>query len=159
MTVASSAHLCGTILFLGYLLKSYKNCFLIEISVFRGDLSDIGLKRQIWLCREQRIVTVASSAHLFGTINFNDINNRKNYSPWPVYGQSKLANILFAFELSKRLPFTANLTSNALHPGVVDTELARYDLLSETKMFLTCGFLLAEISVRSSPGKLFVFVI
>lgn len=75
--------------------------------------------------RESRIVTVSSSAHLFGRINFEDINCRRNYQPWLAYGQSKLANVLFALELAKRLPHTAQLTSNALHPGVVNTELSR----------------------------------
>jgi NAD(P)-dependent dehydrogenase (short-subunit alcohol dehydrogenase family) len=51
---------------------------------------------------------------------------RKNYQPWVAYGQSKLANVLFTYELARRLPKDANCTVNALHPGVVDTELARY---------------------------------
>jgi hypothetical protein len=53
-------------------------------------------------------------------------DRRKNYQPWVDYGQSKLANVLFTYELIRRLPSAANCTVNALHPGVVNTELARY---------------------------------
>lgn len=73
-----------------------------------------------------RIINVSSSAHTFGTMNFDDLMGRKNYQPWVAYGQSKLANVLFTYELARRLPKDANCTVNALHPGVVDTELARY---------------------------------
>lgn len=48
------------------------------------------------------------------------------YDAWVSYGQSKLANILFTYELARRLP--ANVTANTLHPGIVATELGRYIL-------------------------------
>ena len=77
-----------------------------------------------------RVVTVASSAHQFGKIDFADLNFRESaYSAWGAYGQSKLANVLFAYELARRTmdaPGSNRFTSNALHPGVVKTELARY---------------------------------
>jgi len=76
--------------------------------------------------RPSRIINLSSSAHTFGTINFADIMSRRSYQPWAAYGQSKLANVLFTYELARRLPKTASCTANALHPGVVDTELARY---------------------------------
>lgn len=49
----------------------------------------------------------------------------KNYQPWDAYGQSKLANIMFTYQLAKRLKPADNITVNALHPGVVRTELGR----------------------------------
>ena len=74
-----------------------------------------------------RIVNVASAAHLFGTINFADLNSRGSYDRWRAYGQSKLANILFSNELARRLPTaTTGVTVNSLHPGVVATELGRF---------------------------------
>ncbi|KAK9826117.1 hypothetical protein WJX81_004880 [Elliptochloris bilobata] len=76
--------------------------------------------------RPARIVNVSSSAHQFGTIQFDDLQSRRGYQPWRAYGQSKLANILFTYELARRLPRSANLTVNALHPGVVRTELSRF---------------------------------
>ncbi len=50
-----------------------------------------------------RVVTVSSSGHRGGRINFEDLNAEDNYSPGAAYGQSKLANLLFAFELQRRL--------------------------------------------------------
>ncbi|XP_048778378.2 retinol dehydrogenase 12-like [Ostrea edulis] len=73
-----------------------------------------------------RIVNVSSYSHTYtNKINFDDINSEKSYSRTQAYAQSKLANILFTRELSKRLKGTG-VTANSLHPGVVITELARY---------------------------------
>jgi NAD(P)-dependent dehydrogenase (short-subunit alcohol dehydrogenase family) len=69
-----------------------------------------------------RVVSVASDAHRFAAagINFDDVEGRKKYSAMGAYGQSKLANILFTLELSKRLAGTG-VTANAVHPGFVAT--------------------------------------
>lgn len=69
-----------------------------------------------------RIVNVASEAHRAGDINlFNDINCEKGYNSMKVYGQSKLYNIIFTYELDKRLKADGikNVTVNCLHPGVI----------------------------------------
>lgn len=58
-------------------------------------------------------------------MKFNDLNSTQNYEPREVYNQSKLCNVLFTRELAKRLRGTG-VTVNALHPGVVKTELGRY---------------------------------
>jgi retinol dehydrogenase-12 len=66
-----------------------------------------------------RIVNVASDAHrMVNEFNFNDPQARKRYRPFKVYAQSKLANILFTYELARRLEGTG-VTANALHPGFV----------------------------------------
>jgi NAD(P)-dependent dehydrogenase (short-subunit alcohol dehydrogenase family) len=70
-----------------------------------------------------RIVNTASFAHTFGHINFDDIMAEKKYSEITADAQSKLANVLFSAELSKKLAGT-NVTSNSLHPGVVGTRFA-----------------------------------
>jgi NAD(P)-dependent dehydrogenase (short-subunit alcohol dehydrogenase family) len=67
-----------------------------------------------------RIVNVASDAHKGVSINFDDIQFKQKYSGWKAYQQSKLANILFTYELARRVPETA-LTVNTLHPGFVST--------------------------------------
>ncbi len=67
-----------------------------------------------------RIINVASDAHRGGKIDFDDIQLRRNYGGWRAYQQSKLANILFTNELSRRLEGTG-VTANALHPGFVRT--------------------------------------
>jgi NAD(P)-dependent dehydrogenase (short-subunit alcohol dehydrogenase family) len=69
-----------------------------------------------------RVVTVASSGQ--SAINFDDLQGEKHYSMLGAYGQSKLANILFTYELARRLEGTG-VTANCLHPGVVSTNLAR----------------------------------
>eukprot|EP00057_Strongylocentrotus_purpuratus_P007318 XP_011661792.1 PREDICTED: retinol dehydrogenase 11 [Strongylocentrotus purpuratus] len=72
-----------------------------------------------------RIVNVSSLAHQFGKINFDDIMSKEKYSDMDAYGQSKLANVLFTRELATRLK-GSGVTSYAVHPGGVDTDLARH---------------------------------
>lgn len=71
-----------------------------------------------------RIVNVASMAHMTGTIDFDDLQGEKSFSSMGAYRQSKLANILFTYELARRLEGTA-VTANCLHPGIIATNLAR----------------------------------
>ncbi|KAI8511302.1 hypothetical protein Bbelb_104020 [Branchiostoma belcheri] len=71
-----------------------------------------------------RIVVVASLAHESGRMNFDDVNMTNNYSTSKAYSQSKLANILFARELARRLEGTKVIV-NSLHPGIIETELQR----------------------------------
>ncbi|GHA81740.1 oxidoreductase [Algimonas arctica] len=72
-----------------------------------------------------RIVTVSSIAHKFGRLNLNDLMYAKGrYNPSIAYGQSKLANIVYAFELQRRLDAAgSDVTSYAVHPGYSDTAL------------------------------------
>jgi hypothetical protein len=71
-----------------------------------------------------RVVTVASTAHRFGTIRFHDLHWADRYRKWGAYGQSKLANLLFAFELQRRLAAAgATQLSVACHPGWATTNL------------------------------------
>lgn len=71
-----------------------------------------------------RIVTVSSGMHWQGHINFDDINGRKSYAPFPAYSQSKLANLLFAYELQRKLQSHNHTTiSVAAHPGYAATNL------------------------------------
>ncbi|MCX7710874.1 MAG: SDR family oxidoreductase [Clostridia bacterium] len=69
-----------------------------------------------------RIINVASGAHKIGRIHFDDIHLRHNYTVWRAYAQSKLANILFTYELARRLEGT-QVTVNCLHPGAVATNM------------------------------------
>lgn len=71
-----------------------------------------------------RIVNVASEAHKFGRLDFDDIESAKSYRTMRVYGRSKMANILFTYELARRLQGTG-VTVNCLHPGAVATGLGR----------------------------------
>ena len=96
-----------------------------------------------------RIVNVASAAHTSGTMNFDDLSGENRYSSWGAYCQSKLANILFTYELAKKLA-GSGVTVNCLHPGVIATGLFRnlpkfIDLVA--RLFLTRPEKGAETSV------------
>lgn len=71
-----------------------------------------------------RVVSVSSNAHVGGRIHFDDLQGEKSYSGWRAYAQSKLANILFTYELARRLQGT-HITANCLHPGFVATNFAK----------------------------------
>lgn len=69
-----------------------------------------------------RVVSVASIGHRQGSLDFDDLGFEKGYSIMRAYARSKLANVLFAAELARRLERTG-VTSNSLHPGTVDTNI------------------------------------
>ena len=117
-----------------------------------------------------RIVTVSSEAHQGAQINFDDLQGEKHFSSFNAYSQSKLANILFTYELSKRLVGTG-ITANCLHPGVIRTNLGRnqnnilfrvgYRLVSlffssPTKGSQTVVYLASSPDVQGVSGKYFV---
>jgi len=71
-----------------------------------------------------RVVTVSSGAHRMGRISFDDLQGERRYQHWLAYGQSKLANLLFCFELQRRASGAGtNLESMAAHPGYAATNL------------------------------------
>jgi NAD(P)-dependent dehydrogenase (short-subunit alcohol dehydrogenase family) len=71
-----------------------------------------------------RIVNVSSGAHNGGRIDFEDLQGKRSYGGWKAYSQSKLANVLFTYELARRLDGD-QVTVNALHPGFVATGFAK----------------------------------
>jgi retinol dehydrogenase 14 len=71
-----------------------------------------------------RIVNVASDAHRIGRIDFDDLGAERKYKAMRVYGTSKLANILFTYELARRLA-GSGVTVNCVHPGAVATRLGQ----------------------------------
>jgi len=86
------------------------------------------LLEHLYLARQGRIVVVASRAAYRGApaagIDFSDLAMAANYSDSAAYGQSKLANVLFSLRLGELLRGT-RITSNSLHPGVIDTDIDR----------------------------------
>jgi NAD(P)-dependent dehydrogenase (short-subunit alcohol dehydrogenase family) len=70
-----------------------------------------------------RIINVSSSAQFRGVIEFDDLQAKRKYRIMKAYGQSKLANMLFTYELDRRLE-GKNVTVNAMHPGLVKTDIA-----------------------------------
>jgi len=71
-----------------------------------------------------RIINLASEAQRMGHINFEDIGGEKKFSSFRAYSQSKLANIMFSYDLAKRLEGTG-VTVNAVHPGAVATNFGK----------------------------------
>jgi NAD(P)-dependent dehydrogenase (short-subunit alcohol dehydrogenase family) len=79
------------------------------------------------LTAEGRVVVVSSDAHRRAPaagIELDNLSGARGYAPWKAYGQSKLANILFTKELARRFAGSGR-TANALHPGVIFTNLSR----------------------------------
>jgi NAD(P)-dependent dehydrogenase (short-subunit alcohol dehydrogenase family) len=92
-----------------------------------------------------RVVTIASIAHKRARLNFDDLQSARNYDSGASYGQSKLANLMFAFELARRLqsagPPAAGVMSVAAHPGVANT-----------KLFVAGNFSPLELLLRRAAG-------
>jgi len=115
-----------------------------------------------------RIVNVASDAHRWGAIDFDDLGGQRRYRTMRIYGQSKLANILFTYELSRRLA-NGKVTVNCLHPGAVATGLGRNNgawakaLITLLRPFFrtpqdgaaTSIYLAASPAVEGTSGKYF----
>jgi len=73
---------------------------------------------------ESRVVTQSSQAHTAGEMDFSDLQSEREYGKWSAYGRSKLANLLFAYELQRRLrEADEDIVSVACHPGYADTDL------------------------------------
>ncbi|MFW6458744.1 MAG: oxidoreductase [Halodesulfurarchaeum sp.] len=74
---------------------------------------------------ESRVITQSSGMHERGSIDFEDLQSERSYGKWAAYAQSKLANLLFAFELQRRLDDAdaETVLSLAVHPGYADTSL------------------------------------
>jgi NAD(P)-dependent dehydrogenase (short-subunit alcohol dehydrogenase family) len=74
-----------------------------------------------------RVVTLSSNGHKYGArINFGDLQSEVSYSAGKAYGQSKLANLLFTYELNRLLANRGSTVAVAAHPGAAKTELTRY---------------------------------
>jgi NAD(P)-dependent dehydrogenase (short-subunit alcohol dehydrogenase family) len=79
---------------------------------------------QLTATPKARIVTVSSTVHKSGRMAFDDLQGKAHYAPWTAYAQSKLANLLFAYELDRRLKAAGHDTiSVASHPGYTATNL------------------------------------
>jgi NAD(P)-dependent dehydrogenase (short-subunit alcohol dehydrogenase family) len=116
-----------------------------------------------------RIVNVSSDAHQAATIDFDDLQAERGYSGFRVYGRSKLANLLFTYELARRLEGTG-VTVNALHPGLVASRfatnlgglarrlhpLARPFMLSPAQGARTIVYLASSPEVQGVTGRYFV---
>ncbi|MBK8049646.1 MAG: SDR family oxidoreductase [Anaerolineales bacterium] len=115
-----------------------------------------------------RIVNVSSDAHKGGHINFDDLMGEQKFSGFGAYAQAKLANVLFTYELARRLE-DSGVTANALHPGFVATGFGRNNggwigrlmpliqvvALSPEKGAATSTYLASSPEVQDVTGKYF----
>jgi len=106
-----------------------------------------------------RVITVSSIAHMRATLDFENLQGEKKFEGYDAYSRSKLANVLFAVELAERMK-GSQLTSNALHPGVITTKLleagfamkgASLEEGAETSVYLA-----SSPEVEGVTGKYFV---
>ena len=95
-----------------------------------------------------RIVNVASGSHYQGKIDFESFTKEKGYFIMKAYAQSKLANVLFTYELAERLKGT-QVTVNCLHPGFVKTEIGNKKTNWYSSLFWSLGTMLGGISVQN----------
>ena len=93
------------------------------------------LLERLTLSAPARVVTVASNAQAQGRIDFDDLQGLMSYSGSRAYSQSKLANVMFNYELARRLHGSA-VTANALHPGVVSTSFGAEDPATLQRVFI-----------------------
>ena len=82
------------------------------------------LRERLQRSAPSRIVTVSSLAHTGARLDFSDLQFAYGYNGWDAYARSKLANVLFTYELARRLQGTS-VTANALHPGLVRSGFGR----------------------------------
>ena len=117
-----------------------------------------------------RIVTVSSGAQARGRIDFDDLQGERNYSGQRAYSQSKLANVMFTYELARRLDGTG-VTATVLHPGVVRTSFGAEDqaaylavMIGVARLFMktpaqgavTSIYLASSPEVEGVTGRYFV---
>jgi NAD(P)-dependent dehydrogenase (short-subunit alcohol dehydrogenase family) len=98
-----------------------------------------------------RIVNVSSDAHRAATMDFEDIQSTRRYDRLQAYARSKLANVLFTYELARRLEGT-NITVNAVHPGAVATNIGANNSWLKTRLrnLLSRGMLSPAEGARTS---------
>ena len=95
-----------------------------------------------------RIINVASAAHQGGKINFADLEGKQKYSGFGAYAQSKLANILFTYELARRLA-GSGVTANTLHPGFIASNFAMDNFVGWQRTFRWLYRGIQQVAARS----------
>jgi len=109
-------------------MRRYKTKYGVEKTFLVNHLAPFLLTNLLLdhLHKNARIVNVSSGSHLRGQLDLNDLNFDKFYFGIAAYGRSKLANVLFTYELVRRLG-DKKITVNALHPGRIGTDIFKAD--------------------------------
>jgi WW domain-containing oxidoreductase len=141
-------------------LPKLEQAFGYELQFFTNHIGHFilvtGLLEQ--LTETGRVVMLSSAAHTMapkGGIEFDNLSGSKGYGDWKNYGQSKFANLLFAKELSRRFAGTKK-TANAVHPGVIRTNLGRHMNPVMNFVFGTFGALFTKSVPQGAATEVFV---
>ncbi|MCW2494996.1 oxidoreductase [Jatrophihabitans sp.] len=104
-----------------------------------------------------RVVTLSSGMHRLGKIDLDDLNwKTRRYRAWPAYGQSKLADLIFAFELQRRLTAHASpVLSVAAHPGYASTELQSHTQSFQDRVMAVGNRLIAQSARQGALPTLY----
>ncbi len=134
----------------------------IELQLFTNHVGHFMLVTGLLdrLAEDGRVVVLSSRAHTRAPkegIRFDDLAGAKSYSPWGHYGQSKLANLLFAKELARRFAGSRR-TANAVHPGVIWTNLNRHMPAAASLFYLVAGPLVLKSVAQGAATQVYVAV-
>ncbi|MEQ9300699.1 MAG: SDR family oxidoreductase [Cyclobacteriaceae bacterium] len=140
-----------------------------QVNHLSGFLLTNLLLENIKRSEQGRIVNVSSKGHYKGFLYFKDLNRSKKYIGLAAYAQSKLANVLFANDLTRKLKGT-NVTANSLHPGVVKTaigdknndswvglvwKIGKLFMITEEQGARTSIYLASDPKLNATSGKYF----
>jgi protochlorophyllide reductase len=130
-----------------------RNGFELQFGI--NHLGHFALSRALLpLLRERpgaRVVTVSSGAQYFGRIAFDDLQGERRYDRWQAYGQSKLANVMFALELQRRLSAQgSSAVSLAAHPGLARTNLQPASIAASGSWFEPLAYRLMDPLFQSA---------
>ncbi len=143
-------------------LPKLEKAFGIELQFFTNHIGHFILVTGLLdsLAADGRVVMLSSGAHFNAPkegIQFDNLSGDKGYAAWANYGQSKLANLLFAKELARRLAGTKK-TANAVHPGVIKTNLVRHMNPFISLVFTTAGKLALKSIPQGAATEVYVAV-
>ena len=141
---------------------SLEKAFAYESQFFTNHIGHFLLVTSLLdrLAPDGRVVILSSSAHQMapkGGVVFDNLDGSKGYKPWAFYGQSKMANLLFAKELSRRFKPGAR-TAYAVHPGVIRTNLSRNMGGLTRAAFNTLGGLFTKSIPEGAASEVFCAV-
>ena len=102
-----------------------------------------------------RIVTISSAAHVSGRIDFDDLQGERNYSGQRAYSQSKLASVMFTYELARRLEGTG-VTATVLHPGVVRTSFGAEDQAAHMTVMIRVARLVMKTPAQGAGTSIYL---
>jgi WW domain-containing oxidoreductase len=141
-------------------LPKLNQAFGYELQFFTNHIGHFLLVTSLldMLGEQGRVVVLSSAAHRAAPsagIDFDNLSGERGYVPWQAYGQSKLANILFAKQLAKRFAGSGR-TANAVHPGVIPSPLARHLPAAARAVYTSVGPLFLKDVPRGAATQCYV---